>query len=467
MAASDAPSDAGGGSTPDPEVTFASRDATSGNTDLAVPVFLRCAWRHSDRSFDVTVVTSGSAPSDPPTCWQASNLRQPPNVSYDNWYARALGACASLDAKDRFQFAFVPAETADASAVPAVARRILSEDEDAETRRNARTTTATLRWTWYERKETDAEKGTSMERASARDDDDDDDDDDDVRSKKEIVDDLPARLDDARGRGARRACSVVLERVFGMDFTGEDAHCAIALAEALRGMYGESVSRNESLRVSVRRLRRDARELRAAADFANRELARFFESKQTDEHFVVAKVASMLNEKKKKIRALELDLEAARHQVDSLEKSLAENDSGTFRRGGVARAAAPDEAARDARRAERRDARKPVLAKRRARAVLGEASEDKRAGEGEKRRVSVESRNPSGDADVVLDGEGDVFGAFMSQALPFVSVALTETQPAGTQGTQGTQRSTHRRQTQKKPGRRRIGDDIGDDLNIF
>ena len=109
MGAPDAPSGAGATPSREPEtVTFAARDASSGpDSDLVSRVFLRCAWRHDDRSFDVTLVAPGTG-DEPPTVWRAANCRQPSNVRFHNWYDRAVGALASLEAGDHFRFEFAP-----------------------------------------------------------------------------------------------------------------------------------------------------------------------------------------------------------------------------------------------------------------------------------------------------------------------------------------------------------------------
>ena len=153
MGAPDAPSGAGATPSREPEtVTFAARDASSGpDSDLVSRVFLRCAWRHDDRSFDVTLVAPGTG-DEPPTVWRAANCRQPSNVRFHNWYDRAVGALASLEAGDHFRFEFAPKTRSagtSAGALPGGVSAFLRASDAVDAAR-APPPTAVLRWTWHE-----------------------------------------------------------------------------------------------------------------------------------------------------------------------------------------------------------------------------------------------------------------------------------------------------------------------------
>jgi hypothetical protein len=153
MGAPDAPSGAGATPSREPEtVTFAARDASSGpDSDLVSRVFLRCAWRHDDRSFDVTLVAPGTG-DEPPTVWRAANCRQPSNVRFHNWYDRAVGALASLEAEDHFRFEFAPKTRSagtSAGALPGGVGAFLRASDAVDAARAPPPTTV-LRWTWHE-----------------------------------------------------------------------------------------------------------------------------------------------------------------------------------------------------------------------------------------------------------------------------------------------------------------------------
>ena len=461
MATPEAPS--GAGMTPSPEsVTFAARDATSGpDTDLVSRVFLRCSWRHDDRSFDVTLVAPGSG-TEPPAVWRALNCRQPSNVRFDNWYDRAFGALASLEAGSHFRFEFVP-KTRSAGTLPGGVGAF-PRASDATGTAHASPPTAALRWTWHEAPAAH-ERGVGDEGSF-----------------------LPARLGlrspaGAPEEGRRLVGSAELERV--------DDHPDRTLAS----LYGESTRRNETLRSAVRALERDVAAARSAEAHSLAELAAFAAAREASRADVAARVTLLLNEKKKKIRALEQDLRAAGAQVDALERTLRE--AGRLKKPRKASAESgksdnsddsddaddsdadddtdtEDEAveleARRARSASRRTSeprpRETVAVGSRAR-VDGkrEARPGARAAAAKKRRDAASPGDapdaPADPAFVSATADGDA-------ALGTQGTVGTQ-RTSGTQGTPGTQGTsgTQRRRTARKPGRRVIADDIGDDLNLF
>ena len=480
MAAPEAPSGAGATPSPSPSpetVTFAARDATSGpDADLVSRVFLRCAWRHDDRSFDVTLVAPGTG-TDPPTVWRALNRRQPSNVRFDNWYDRAFGALASLEAGDHFRFEFAPKTRSagpNPSALPGGVGAFLraSDATDADC---AAPPTAALRWTWRE--------------APAS-----------TRSVGDEGHFHPARLD-ANDEGRRLVGTAELERV---DDTIESAH-------TLACLFGESARRNETLRAAVRALERDVAAATSAESNWRAELTRFAAAREASRADVAARVTLLLNEKKKKIRALELDLRAAGAQVDALEKTLekastrapTEPDRPRRKTKDAASSAEKNVSGRsddetsaeddDADDADTEDEALELEARRRRSAsrrsfseepfhetpavgsqarVDGKGKRKARPGPPARRETSAaaakkrrDAASPEVAADAPTDPAAASAGADGDAALGTQGTQGT----LGTQVSSGTQRTsgTQRRQTTRKPGRRVIAHDLGDDLNLF
>ena len=262
MAAAEAPSGAGATPAREPEtVTFAARDATSGpDSDLVSRVFLRCAWRHDERSFDVTLVAPGTG-AQPPTVWRALNCRQPSNVRFDNWYDRAVGALASLEAGDHFRFEFAPktktktSAGAPGSALPGGVGAFLRAADPADADR-APPPSAVLRWTWHE-----APHGATRDTWN-----------DDATANP------PAPTASASASDRRLVGTAELERVSdtNTDAMMSSSPESYAIVVAL---YGESVRRNETLRSVCRSLERDVAASRSAETLARLELEKFADAR--------------------------------------------------------------------------------------------------------------------------------------------------------------------------------------------
>ena len=515
MGAPDAPSGAGATPSREPEtVTFAARDASSGpDSDLVSRVFLRCAWRHDDRSFDVTLVAPGTG-DKPPTVWRAANCRQPSNVRFHNWYDRAVGALASLEAGDHFRFEFAPKTRSagtSAGALPGGVSAFLRASDAVDAAR-APPPTAVLRWTWHEPHPPAGTKGDAGDEGRF----------------------LPARLKNetnetnAQTADRRLVGTAELERVIDanananadvvFDHTyGNGTPDASRQTQTLRtlrtnddllqhvaSLYGESVRRNETLRLAVRRLERDLAAARSAEARSRAELTAFAETREASRSDLAMRVTLLLNEKKKKIRELELDLRAAGAQVDALEKTARETERLTgkspstrtgARRGpkaepsrGADDSDADDsdteddalelearafEATRASRRSEDRDAG-TLAAGTLAAGTLAAGTREGSDGDGKRKagaRLGAKPARPAAkkrresldDAALGTQGTLGTQGALGTQGTLGTQGAL------GTQGTLGTQGAlgTQRRHAARKPGRRVIADDIGDDLNLF
>ena len=464
MAAAEAPSGAGATPAREPEtVTFAARDATSGpDSDLVSRVFLRCAWRHDERSFDVTLVAPGTG-AQPPTVWRALNCRQPSNVRFDNWYDRAVGALASLEAGDHFRFEFAPktktktSAGAPGSALPGGVGAFLRAADPADADR-APPPSAVLRWTWHE-----APRGTPRDTWN-----------DDATANP------PAPTASASASDRRLVGTAELERVSdtNTDAMMSSSPESYAIVVAL---YGESVRRNETLRSVCRSLERDVAASRSAETLARLELEKFADARAASRSDLATRVSLLLNEKKRRIRELELDLNAAHAQVDALERTAREAQA-TY--AGAKEKEYDDDddddddtedeavelEARRARSASRRSGEFETLGTGVTRSPARESSvEGKRkvrlparaAATTKKRRESA-FRDA---ADVATAGDADLG----TEGTLGTQVSLGTQGTLGTQVSLGTQRAsgTQRRQTTRKPGRRVIGDDIGDDLNLF
>jgi len=489
MGAPDAPSGAGATPSREPEtVTFAARDASSGpDSDLVSRVFLRCAWRHDDRSFDVTLVAPGTG-DEPPTVWRAANCRQPSNVRFHNWYDRAVGALASLEAEDHFRFEFAPKTRSagtSAGALPGGVGAFLRASDAVDAAR-APPPTAVLRWTWHEPPYPAGTKGDAGDEGRFL----------PIRLKKENREDS---AETNVSRADRRLVGTAeLERVDAnadhssilsdssrqttLEQTNENENDPLRLVASL---YGESVRRNETLRSAVRRLERDVAAARSAEARSRAELTAFADAREESRSEVAMRVTMLLNEKKKKIRELELDLRAAGAQVDALEKTARETErargspstrepkAGARTSKGGPRLSKAEEPARaddsDADDSDTEDDETLELQPRASEAARAfRRSEDRDAG-----TLAAGTREGS-------DGDGKRKAGARLGAKPARPAAKKRRESLddaalGTQGTLGTQGAlgtqgtlgTQRRPAARKPGRRVIADDIGDDLNLF
>ena len=467
MAAAEAPSGAGATPAREPEtVTFAARDASSGpDSDLVSRVFLRCAWRHDERSFDVTLVAPGTG-AQPPTVWRALNCRQPSNVRFDNWYDRAVGALASLEAGDHFRFEFAPKTRSagtSAGALPGGVGAFLRAS-DAVNAARAPPPTTVLRWTWHEPPYPAGTKGDAGDEGRFL----------PARLKKENREDS---AETNVSRADRRLVGTAeLERVdANADHSSTpDSDSRQTFAQKndplrlVASLYGESVRRNETLRSAVRRLERDVAAARSAEARSRAELTAFADEREASRSEVAMRVTMLLNEKKKKIRELELDLRAAGAQVDALEKTAREtggsrgSPSTREPKAGARRGPRPSKAepARaddsDADDSDTEDETLELQARAFEAARAFRRSEDRDAG-----TLAAGTREGS-------DGDrkrkaGARLGAKPARPAAKKRRESLDDAALGTQGTLGTQR----RHAARKPGRRVIADDIGDDLNLF
>ena len=466
MGAPDAPSGAGATPSREPEtVTFAARDASSGpDSDLVSRVFLRCAWRHDDRSFDVTLVAPGTG-DEPPTVWRAANCRQPSNVRFHNWYDRAVGALASLEAGDHFRFEFAPKTRSagtSAGALPGGVGAFLRASDAVDAARAPPPTTV-LRWTWHEPPYPAGTKGDAGDEGRFL----------PARLKKENREDS---AETNVSRADRRLVGTAeLERVdANADHSStpdSPRQTLVQTNDPLRlvaSLYGESVRRNETLRSAVRRLERDVAAARSAEARSRAELTAFADEREASRSEVAMRVTMLLNEKKKKIRELELDLRAAGAQVDALEKTAREtggsrgSPSTREPKAGARRGPRPSKAepARaddsDADDSDTEDETLELQARAFEAARAFRRSEDRDAG-----TLAAGTREGS-------DGDrkrkaGARLGAKPARPAAKKRRESLDDAALGTQGTLGTQR----RHAARKPGRRVIADDIGDDLNLF
>ena len=480
MGAPDAPSGAGATPSREPEtVTFAARDASSGpDSDLVSRVFLRCAWRHDDRSFDVTLVAPGTG-DEPPTVWRAANCRQPSNVRFHNWYDRAVGALASLEAEDHFRFEFAPKTRSagtSAGALPGGVGAFLRASDAVDAAR-APPPTAVLRWTWHEPPPPAGTKGDAGDEgrflpARLK---NETNETNNVSADRRLVG--TAELERVIDANANAKADVVFDHTYGNGTP--DASRQTQTLRTLRtnddqmlrlvaSLYGESVRRNETLRLAVRRLERDLAAARSAEARSRAELTAFADEREASRSEVAMRVTMLLNEKKKKIRELELDLRAAGAQVDALEKTAREtggsrgSPSTREPKAGARRGPRPSKAepARaddsDADDSDTEDETLELQARAFEAARAFRRSEDRDAG-----TLAAGTREGS-------DGDrkrkaGARLGAKPARPAAKKRRESLDDAALGTQGTLGTQR----RHAARKPGRRVIADDIGDDLNLF
>ena len=483
MGAPDAPSGACATPSREPEtVTFAARDASSGpDSDLVSRVFLRCAWRHDDRSFDVTLVAPGTG-DEPPTVWRAANCRQPSNVRFHNWYDRAVGARASLEAGDHFRFEFAPKTRSagtSAGALPGGVSAFLRASDAVDAAR-APPPTAVLRWTWHEPPAPAGTKGDAGDEgrflpARLK---NETNETNNVSADRRLVG--TAELERVVDANANAKADVVFDHTYGNGTPDASRQTQTLrtnddqMLQHVASLYGESVRRNETLRLAVRRLERDLAAARSAEARSRAELTAFAETREASRSDVAMRVTSLLNEKKKKIRELELDLRAAGAQVDALEKTASlktrgspgKSPSNVERRTGARREprAAPSRGADDS-DADDSDTEDDALEleARAFEAARGdnETSEDRDAGTLAAGTLAAGTREGS-------DGDGKRKAGARLGAKPARPAAKKRRESLddaalGTQGALGTQR----RHAARKPGRRVIADDIGDDLNLF
>ena len=481
MGAPDAPSGAGATPSREPEtVTFAARDASSGpDSDLVSRVFLRCAWRHDDRSFDVTLVAPGTG-DEPPTVWRAANCRQPSNVRFHNWYDRAVGALASLEAGDHFRFEFAPKTRSagtSAGALPGGVGAFLRASDAVDAAR-APPPTAVLRWTWHEPPYPAGTKGDAGDEGRflpirlKKENREDSAETNVSRADRRLVGTAELERVDANANADHSSTPDYSLRQTTLEQTNDTNENENDPLRLVASLYGESVRRNETLRSAVRRLERDVAAARSAEARSRAELTAFADARETSRSEVAMRVTMLLNEKKKKIRELELDLRAAGAQVDALEKTARETErarkspstrepkagartsKGGPRLSKAEPARADDSDADDSDTEDDETLEPQPRASEAARAFR--RSEDRDAG-----TLAAGTREGS-------DGDGKRKAGARLGAKPARPAAKKRRESLddaalGTQGTLGTQR----RPAARKPGRRVIADDIGDDLNLF
>ena len=290
MGAPDAPSGAGATPSREPEtVTFAARDASSGpDSDLVSRVFLRCAWRHDDRSFDVTLVAPGTG-VEPPTVWRAANCRQPSNVRFDNWYDRAVGALASLEAGDHFRFEFAPKTRSagtSAGALPGGVGAFLRASDAVDAAR-APPPTAVLRWTWHEppypagTKGDAGDEGRFLPARLKKENREDSAETNVFRADRRLVGTAELERVDANANADHSSTpdSLLRQTLEQTNETNETNENRFPL-RLVASLYGESVRRNETLRSAVRRLERDVAAARAAEARSRAELTAFADARE-------------------------------------------------------------------------------------------------------------------------------------------------------------------------------------------
>ena len=207
--------------------------------------------------------------------------------------------------------------------------------------------------------------------------------------------------------------------------------------------FGETCARNETLRLSLRDSCFALRVANTAADAAIRERNEFAIRKQGDDLDVATRVSLLLNEKNKKITDLELDLDAARFQVESLERMLRERGGGGERgAGGTDEVDGMDTDQETELENERNAAVKRKASTNAAANGGGKKNTDGgrgRGGGGGKKKAAVET------VDMVHDVSNDAKEASTDKngGAPDMTDALLTQMMAPTPGTQATQHVTH------------------------